>query len=102
MDITKIQYPDNSFDAILCHHVLEHIPDYRKALEELFRVLKPGGWAIIQVPIEPDRKETYQDESVTSPSERERLFGQADHVRKYGRDFILRLHHAGFPVQIIP
>ena len=99
MDITKIEYPDNSFDAIICNHVLEHIPDDKKAMCELFRVLKPGGWAILQVPISGVLEKTFEDFSVTSPEDRERIFGQKDHVRIYGKDYTDRLTSAGFKVE---
>lgn len=96
MDITDIQYPADTFDVVYCSHVLEHVPDDRKAMREFYRVLKPGGWAILLVPITV--KETFEDPSVTSPEERERLFGQHDHVRRYGRDYVDRLREAGFTV----
>jgi SAM-dependent methyltransferase len=99
MDVTDIPFRDGEFDAILCSHVLEHVADDRKAMAELHRVLKPGGWAIILVPIKSSRSETFEDAGVTSPLERERLFGQADHVRIYGRDFKDRLEAAGFSVK---
>jgi SAM-dependent methyltransferase len=101
MDITAIPEADNTFDAIYCSHVLEHIPDDRKAMSELLRVLKPGGWAILQVPVE-DRDATFEDWSVQTPEERERAFGQNDHVRIYGRDYQERLRMAGFQVTMIP
>lgn len=100
MDITALTFEDESFNAIVCNHVLEHIPDDRKAMKELFRVLKPGGWASIQVPIKGDV--TQEDLSVTDPKERLRLYGQEDHVRYYGRDFADRLKAAGFEVLLIP
>jgi predicted SAM-dependent methyltransferase len=100
IDITDIPYPDNTFDVILCSHVLEHIPDDRKAMKELLRVLKPTGWAILQVPIDRKRDKTFEDPAVTSPQERERLFGQHDHVRFYGRDYQDRLRDAGFVVEV--
>jgi SAM-dependent methyltransferase len=96
MDITAIQYPDDHFDAIYCSHVLEHVPDDRAALREFFRVLKPGGWAILLVPITADQ--TFEDPSITDPAERLRLFGQEDHVRRYGPDYVERLRGAGFQV----
>jgi SAM-dependent methyltransferase len=96
MDITDIQYPDNSFDVIYCSHVLEHVPDDRKAMRELHRVLAPDGWAVLQVPITAGR--TFEDPSVVDPAERERLFGQHDHVRVYGTDYKERLKEAGFRV----
>lgn len=98
MDITNILYEDNSFDVILCSHVLEHVVDDRKAMRELFRVLKPGGWGILQVPILRDK--TFEDPSIVSPEDRERIFGQKDHVRIYGRDYKDRLEEAGFTVKV--
>jgi SAM-dependent methyltransferase len=94
VDITQIQFPDNSFDVVFCNHVLEHIPDDRLAMREICRVLKPDGWAIVMVPITVER--TVEDPSVTDPAERLRLFGQEDHVRRYGPDFADRLREAGF------
>jgi SAM-dependent methyltransferase len=99
VDITDIPYEENTFDVILCSHVLEHIPDDRKAMSELYRILKPGGWALILVPFEADRTETFEDSSIVDPEERTRLFGQHDHVRVYGRDFTDRLECAGFTVR---
>jgi len=99
MDVTDIQYPDDTFDVIYCSHVLEHVPDDRKAMSEFARVLKPGGWAVIQVPIKSDT--TYEAPDVTDPSERERLFGQSDHVRVYGKDYVERLNSAGFDVDVV-
>lgn len=100
MDITNISYRDNTFDVILCNHVLEHIPDDRKAMKELFRILKPNGWAILQVPLNSDLDKTLEDITITSPEERERVFGQKDHVRLYGRDYKDRLKEAGFDVKV--
>jgi SAM-dependent methyltransferase len=100
IDITNIPYEDNTFDAILCSHVLEHIPDDRQAMKELLRVLKPGGWAILQVPIDRKREKTFEDPTVTSPEERERLFWQHDHVRLYGLDYPDRLRDVGFVVEV--
>ncbi len=99
MDITAIQYPENTFDAILCNHVHEHIPDDRKAMNELYRVLKPGGWAILQVPFSMVLEKTYEDFTITSPQEREKYFGQKDHVRIYGKDYTQRLKEVGFTVE---
>lgn len=98
MDITDIQYPENSFDVILCSHVLEHVPDDRQAMREFNRVLKPDGFAILMVPITAER--TFEDSSVTSPEERERMFGQYDHVRKYGLDFEDRAKESGLSVKV--
>ena len=98
MDITDIQYPDNSFDVIYCSHVLEHVPDDRKGMRELYRVLKPGGWAVLDVPIL--REKTFEDPSITTPEQRERVYGQHDHVRAYGKDYKDRLEEAGFEVTV--
>ena len=100
MDITDLQFEDNRFDVILCVHVLEHIPDDAQAMKELYRVLKPGGWAIVQSPMDVHRATTFEDPSITSPEERERVFNQRDHVRLYGRDYEDRLEAAGFSVKI--
>lgn len=100
MDITDIQWPDDSFDVIYCCHLLEHVPDDRKAISEIFRVLKPGGWVLIQVPISKE-KNTIEDPSITDPAERERLFWWYDHVRLYGLDIEDRLSEAGFQVKVI-
>lgn len=100
MDICAIQFPDNSFDAIICNHVLEHIVDDRKAMSELYRVLKPGGWAILQVPISLALESTYEDFSITTASGREEAFGQEDHVRLYARDYKDRLEDIGFKVEV--
>ena len=96
MDICEIHCPDNTFDVICCSHVLEHVPDDRRAMREFWRVLKSQGWAVILVPITAPK--TFEDTSVTGPRERERLFGQYDHVRRYGPDFEERLEAAGFKV----
>lgn len=100
MDITDIPYKDNYFDVILCNHVLEHITDDFRAMQELFRVLKPNGWSILQVPLDRQRERTFEDHSITSPQKRERLFGQHDHVRMYGRDYKDRLEQVGFTVKL--
>lgn len=95
-DLQRLPFATNSFDAILCLHVLEHVPDDQQAMQELYRVLKVGGWTILQVPIH--RQTTFEDPRVQSPAERLRLFGQADHVRVYGLDYYKRLERAGFAV----
>lgn len=97
MDICNIQYPERSFDFILCSHVLEHVPDDLQALREFWRVLTDGGWALILVPILSET--TFEDPGVTDPTERERLFGQLDHVRSYGPDVQERIEQAGFRVR---
>jgi SAM-dependent methyltransferase len=98
LDVTAMQFADASFDAIYCSHVLEHVPDDRRALREFYRVLKPGGWAILLVPI--TAATTFEDPSISDPAERLRLFGQEDHVRRYGPDYVDRLGEAGFAVEI--
>lgn len=97
-DITDIPFEDNYFDAILCNHVLEHVPDDHKAMNELYRVLKPSGWATMQVPIKLSLDNTYEDFSIDTPEGREKAFGQKDHVRLYGKDYPQKLFKAGFTV----
>ncbi|WP_439475771.1 class I SAM-dependent methyltransferase [Algoriphagus formosus] len=99
MDITRIPYPDSHFDLIICNHVLEHIPNDHQAIKELHRVLKPFGKAILQVPISNKFRETYENELVVNPKDREREFGQYDHVRIYGQDYSTRLKAGGFVVE---
>lgn len=98
MDVCDIPFEDNSFDVAMCNHVFEHVDDDNKAMSEFYRILKPGGWAIFQVPIDNTREKTYEDLSITDPKEREKLFWQHDHVRLYGRDYGLHLAKAGFTV----
>lgn len=100
MDVTEIAFDDDSFDVIICNHVLEHVKDDRKAMLELYRVLKPGGWAILQVPISMSLNETYEAPTVEEPAERERLFGQSDHVRIYARDYKDRVKGVGLRVKV--
>lgn len=99
MDITDIQYGDDAFDVVYCSHVFEHVDDDEKAMREFRRVLKPAGWAVFLVPLTADK--TFEDPSVTDPAERLRLFGQDDHVRRYGPDFIDRLSRSGFSVKVV-
>ena len=99
-DITCIPIRNNAFDVILCNHVLEHVTADGQALDELFRVLKPGGWAVLQVPIDRKRTKTFEDPSIVTPEERERWFHQKDHVRVYGMDYKDRLVAAGFDVHV--
>jgi SAM-dependent methyltransferase len=98
-DLTCLPLADNSFDFVLCVHVLEHIPDDTAAMRELRRVLKPSGFAILMVPMSA-RPVTYEDFSVTSPAERRKHFGQEDHVRWYGADYVQRLEKSGFSVEV--
>jgi SAM-dependent methyltransferase len=100
-DICDLPFEDDSFDVILCNHVLEHIKDDVKAMQELFRVLKPGGWAILQIPQDLNRKETFEDDSITDPKARTKIFGQYDHVRVYGLDYFDKLSSVGFDVHPI-
>ncbi|HON18062.1 MAG TPA: methyltransferase domain-containing protein [Salinivirgaceae bacterium] len=100
LDIRNMPFENETFDAAMCNHVFEHIDNDIQAMKEFYRILKPGGWAIFQVPIHWDQK-TIEDPTITSPKERERLFGQRDHVRYYGYDYIERLQTAGFHVDVI-
>ena len=96
MDIHQIPFPENHFDAVLCNHVLEHVNDDIQAMKEIHRVLRPGGFAILQVPFFPPLPDvTFEDHSITDPKQREKLFGQDDHVRKYGLDYTKRMERAG-------
>lgn len=99
MDLTTTPIRSEEFDAVICVHVLEEIVEDRKAIQELFRVLKPGGWALISVPSRLDQK-TYEDSTIVSPKERKRAFGETAHVRVYGYDLIERLEDSGFQVQL--
>jgi SAM-dependent methyltransferase len=98
VDITNIAFDDNSFDVILCNHVLEHIEDDHAAMKELYRVLNKNGWGIFQVPIKHRSEKTYEDFSITGSRQRKKAFGQHNHVRIYGRDYTERLKNAGFTV----
>jgi len=100
LDVTRLPFRDGAFDAVYCSHVLEHVPNDTLAMAELFRVLRPGRWAVIQVPV--TAKRTFEDPSIRTPEERKRWFGQADHVRRYGPDVVERLQAAGFQVRVVP
>jgi SAM-dependent methyltransferase len=96
MDIHQIPFEENHFDVVLCNHVLEHVADDIKAMTEIKRVLKPGGWAILQVPFfSPVPEVTFEDNSIIDKREREKIFGQDDHVRKFGKDYLQRIERAG-------
>lgn len=97
-DITRLPFEDGSFDGILCSHVLEHVEDDRAAMAELWRVLRPGGWAAVLVPLDLERTETLEDPRVVTPEQRERAYWQHDHVRLYAPDIADRLQEAGFEV----
>lgn len=99
VDITRMPFADGSFDGLYCSHVLEHVPADRQAMSELWRVLKPGAWALVLVPVTAER--TIEDLSITDPGERLRRYGQADHVRRYGPDVAERLREAGFEVTVL-
>lgn len=99
-DILDLPFEDESFDIVFCNHVLEHIEDDSKALSELYRVMKKGGWGIFQVPLKHSLTETYEDFSIKDPKDRQKHFGQYDHVRWYGMDYFERLQKAGFQVDI--
>ncbi len=98
-DICNLPFEDNSYDVIFCNHVLEHIPNDTKAMQELYRVMKPGGWGIFQIPQDLNRENTFTDNSITDPKERAKIFGQYDHVRVYGRDYFNQLRSVGFEVE---
>ncbi|MFS4449233.1 class I SAM-dependent methyltransferase [Maribacter sp. 2307UL18-2] len=98
-DICNLPFDDNSYDVIFCNHVLEHIPDHTKAMQELYRILKPGGWGIFQIPQDLNRRVTFEDNSITDKKERAKIFGQYDHVRIYGLDYFDKLRSIGFQVE---
>ncbi len=98
-DICNLPFNDNTYDVIFCNHVLEHIPDDTKAMQELYRVLKPGGWGIFQIPQDLGRETTFEDNSITDKKERAKIFGQYDHVRIYGKDYFNKLRSIGFVVE---
>ena len=100
-DICDLPIKENTYDFILCNHVLEHVLDDNKAMSELYRVLKKGGTGIFQVPIDMKREKTFQDDSITDKLERNKIFGQYDHVRVYGKDYFKKLEDTGFKVQQI-
>ena len=100
-DLTSTNFKDESFDLIICNHVLEHIEDDKSALNEIYRILKYNGISILQVPMNVKRKNTFEDSSIKSKNQREKYFGQYDHVREYGLDFKDRVEQAGFEVEMI-
>ncbi len=100
-DICNLPFENNSYDIILCNHVLEHVPDDTTAMQELYRVMKPGGFGIFQIPQDLNRDTTFEDNSITDKAERVRIFGQYDHVRVYGKDYFNKLRSVGFKVEEI-
>lgn len=100
-DICDLPFKDHSFDFIICNHVLEHIPNDTKAMQELYRVLAPKGTAIVQVPYDAKREITFEDNTITDQSERTRIFGQYDHLRVYGMDYFKKLSSIGFEVNAL-
>lgn len=101
IDIQNIRLDSESFDFVICNHILEHVENDRLAMSELCRILKPGGKAFIQVPLDNDMEKTIEDSSIKEPMERARIFGQEDHLRLYGRDIVSRLSDSGFMVNYI-
>ena len=97
-DICNLPFKENSFDFILCNHVLEHINDDKKAMKELYRVLNKNGTAILQVPINQKSSKTFEDSSIVDKKERIEKFGQYDHIRLYGLDYFKKLESFGFKV----
>ncbi len=101
-DVQHIPLEDGSFDAVICNHILEHVEDDVRALSELHRILRRGGWGVVLSPVEREREHTFEDDTITDKDERTRIFGQYDHRRIYGRDYAQRLERAGFEVYVIP
>ncbi len=97
-DVHDIPFEENSFDVVICNHVLEHVENDKKVMQEFYRVMKPNGWGIFQVPIDRKNPKTQEDKSITDPRERERLYWQDDHLRLYGLDFGKKLSNIGFKV----
>ncbi|MGB0315950.1 MAG: class I SAM-dependent methyltransferase [Flavobacteriaceae bacterium] len=100
-DICALPFEDETYDLILCNHVLEHIPDDRKAMRELYRILKKRGTLIAQVPLEEGRLKSFEDDSITDKKKRTEIFGQYDHVRLYGMDYYQRLESIGFQTEAV-
>lgn len=100
MDIHKMPFGDEEFDVVLCNHVLEHVDDPDVSMKEIYRVLKPGGWAVMQVPIDSSRETTYEDPAIVTEADRELHYWQKDHVRLFGRDYPKRIESNGFTVNV--
>ena len=101
-DVQDIPLEDGAFDVVICNHIMEHVEDDRRAMRELHRILRRGGWGVVLSPVEREREHTFEDDSITDREERTRIFGQYDHRRIYGRDYADRLREAGFEVLVIP
>lgn len=99
LDVQNLPFKDNTFDCVLCSHVLEHVNDDLKAMREILRVMKSGAWAVLQVPLDANRSATYEDPMISDPDDRQKIFGQWDHVRVYGIDYGKRLAESGFIVR---
>lgn len=99
-DLHEIPLEDNRFDVVFCNHVMEHVDDPNQCMKELFRVMRPGGWAIMQVPQDMSRETTYEDRSIIDPAEREKHFWQKDHLRLFGKDYPNWLEKVGFTIEI--
>jgi len=101
IDLTELKYDNDFFDLIICNHVLEHISDDRKAISEIYRVLKNGGKAIVTVPIDENLEKTREDPCIISPVDRKKYFGQWDHLRVYATDVKQRFENEGFNTEMI-
>lgn len=97
-DIQHIPLEDESFDVVICNHIMEHVEDDRLAMREILRIMRKGGWGVILSPVDLQREKTFEDDTITDEAERTRIFGQYDHRRIYGRDYAERLREAGFEV----
>jgi predicted SAM-dependent methyltransferase len=100
-DVQHIPLESRSVDVVIANHLFEHVKDDRLAMRELYRIMRPGGWGIMVVPEDRGRATTFEDDTITVPAERTRIFGQYDHLRVYGRDYDDRLREAGFEVERI-
>ena len=101
MDVQNIPFADDTFDVVFCNHVLEHVEGDRLAMREMWRVMRPGGWGVMLSPVDETRAETFEDDTITDPAERTRIFGQYDHRRIYGMDYARRLQETGWKVEEI-